>query len=164
MDAGSDVGNHKGGKTGAESVVRVTMAGFLTWLLPGLGHLYLGHRQRGLVLLIVIALTFWGGVAIGGIRGTVHPGQRPAWFVAQLCAGGHTLLAYGIHRALPGGVSTLNPVTRDWPHAGHWGAVEIGVVYAAVAGLLNVLIILDALVRADQGPLPQAAASPAPLG
>ncbi len=153
------VDRQKSGKPGVESVVRITMAGFLTWLLPGLGHLYLGHRRRGLIFLVAIALTFWGGVAIGGIRGTVHPAQRPAWFVAQLCAGGHTLVAWAIHRAMPGGLTQMNPVTRDWPHVGHWGAVEIGVVYAAVAGLLNVLIILDALVRADQGSTPERSAA-----
>jgi len=139
-------------KQGVESVVRTVMAGFLTWLLPGLGHLYLGQRQRGLVFLITIALTFWGGVAIGGVRGTIHPAQRPAWFIAQLCAGGHTLTAYAIHSAMPGGLTRMDPVSRDWPYVGHWLSVEIGVVYAAVAGLLNVLVILDALVRADQAP------------
>ena len=137
-----------------ESVVRISMAGFLSWLVPGLGHIYLGDKKRGIIFLVTIATTFWGGVAIGGVRGTVNPQQRKAWFMAEVCAGGHALAAYGLHKAQPEGLTKRDPQTGEWPYVGHWLAVEIGIVYAAVAGLLNVLIILDALVRADS-PHPQ---------
>ena len=58
--------------------------------MPGLGHVFLGHRHRGLIFLVTITATFWTGVAIGGVRGTVNPQDRQLWFVAQLCTGVNT--------------------------------------------------------------------------
>jgi hypothetical protein len=119
---------------------RLIAAGALTWLLPGLGHIFLGQRRRGLILLIVVAMTFWCGVAVGGVKSTVDPGERKAWFMAQICAGGHTLLAYTWGRAH----------AERYPneHA-HFVSIDVAVIYTAVAGLLNILIILDVLVVGD---------------
>lgn len=133
-----------------ESWVRSCMAGFLAWLVPGLGHLYIGERRRGTIFLVTIAATFWTGVAVGGVRGTVHPQQRKAWFMAEICAGGHALAAYGLHRAI--GLSEYDPHTRQWTYVGHFHSIDVGVVYAAVAGLLNVLIIMDAVARSQGAP------------
>ena len=51
--------------------------------------------------------------------------------------------------------------------AGHWLPADVGVHYTGVAGLLNLLVILDAVARADRGGAarrqpqqPAAAASP----
>ena len=68
------------------SVARVPLAGLLAWLVPGLGHLFVGERVRGLIYLITITVTFWGGIAIGGVRDTVDPQARTTWFLAQTCA------------------------------------------------------------------------------
>ncbi len=122
------------------------IAGLLAWLVPGLGHIYLGHRVRGLVCLVTITVTFWTGVAIGGVQATVDPNERTLWFRAQLCTGGNTLAAYGLHRAVE-----PRPAAGQRPAVvlAHWLSSEVGVHYTGVAGLLNLLIILDALGRAD---------------
>jgi len=122
------------------------IAGFLGWLVPGLGHIYLGHRVRGLVCLVTITVTFWSGVAIGGVQATVDPQERTLWFMAQLCTGGNTLAAYGLHR-----VVEPQPAAGQRPAAvsAHWLSSDVGVHYTGVAGLLNLLVILDALGRAD---------------
>jgi hypothetical protein len=124
------------------SMLRTSIAGFLTWAVPGLGHIYLGHRGRGLVLLVAITATFWSGVAIGGVRETVDPQKRKLWFTAQLCTGGQTIAALALHRSLDR-AGAPNP-------AGHWLTTDIGVHYTGVAGLLNLLVILDAIGRADR--------------
>lgn len=127
------------------SIVRMPIAGLLTWLVPGLGHIYLGDRSRGLVLFVAIAATFWAGVAIGGVKGTVAPHSRKLWFVAQLCTGGNTLAAYGLHYAVdPKSARSAKPV-----FGGHWASAEIGVHYTGVAGLLNLLVMFDAIARAE---------------
>lgn len=129
--------------------LRIPIAGLLAWLVPGLGHIYLGFRRRGLILLITIGLTFWTGMAIGGVRGTVDPNNRRAWFAAELCAGVHALAALLIHIDA-GLVPKIRPgENTEMPHVGHWMAVDVGVHYAGVAGLLNVLVILDAIARAE---------------
>ncbi len=127
------------------SVVRICVAGFLAWLVPGLGHLYVGHRGRGLVYLMTIAVTFWSGVAIGGVQGTVAPHSRKLWFAAQLGTGGNTLAAYALHCVVsPESARSKKPVA-----GGHWLSAEVGVHYTGVAGLLNLLVILDVMGRAE---------------
>ncbi len=127
------------------SVLRAPLAGLLAWILPGLGHIYLGHRTRGLILMVTITATFWSGVAIGGVAGTVNPDTRKLWFVAQLCTGGNTLAA----ASMTSRVMAALPPSRTAPYLGHWSAIDIGVHYTGVAGLLNLLVILDAIARAD---------------
>lgn len=124
---------------------RIPVAGLLAWLVPGLGHIYVGHRVRGIVCLITITVTFWSGVAIGSVQGTVAPHSRKLWFIAQLGTGGNALGAYALHRV----VSPETAVTAKPIVAGHWLSADVGVHYTGVAGLLNLLIILDAIVRAD---------------
>ena len=126
------------------SVLRAPIAGLLAWAVPGLGHIYIGERGRGIVLLITITITFWSGVAIGGVVNTVDPVGRKLWFAAQICNGGHTLVAHMIRRAV------VPPPRPDGAPVvvGHWVAGDIGVHYTGVAGLLNLLVILDALARA----------------
>ena len=78
------------------SVLRAPLAGLLTWILPGLGHIYLGHRTRGIIFMATITATFWSGVAIGGVAGTVNPEKRKLWFVAPLFTGRNTPAAAGV--------------------------------------------------------------------
>lgn len=127
------------------SLARMPIAGLLAWLVPGLGHLYLGDRSRGLVLLVTITVTFWSGVAIGGVRGTVDPQERKLWFVAQVFTAGNAAAAWSLNR-----VSTPPPGPDGGkPLKGDWSSSEVGVHYTGVAGLLNLLVILDAIGRAD---------------
>lgn len=132
----------------AEQTLRIPLAALLAWLIPGLGHIYLGHRRRGLIFLVAITLTFWGGILIGGVRGTVDPTYRKLWFMAQLCTGSNTLLALGWHHAAQPEAQTVTDATVP-PYSGHWLGGEVGVHYTGVAGLLNLLVILDAILRAD---------------
>ncbi len=130
-------------------VIRVPLAGIVTWLAPGLGHILIGDRVRGLILMITITLTFWTGVAVGGVCDTVDPANQKIAFMGQSCAGGHMIIAWAWGASLGRGV--------DAPHytRAHWLSAETGVVYAGIAGLLNILVILDVLARADAEPAPQ---------
>ncbi len=127
-------------------LLRVALAGFLAWIVPGLGHFYLGFRKRAIVLFLAITLTFWAGVAIGGVRGTVNWRDRSLWYMAELCTGGNTLAATALHKAVG-----MQPRARGTlpPYPGDWTATDVGVHYAGVAGLLNLLIIIDAVARGD---------------
>ncbi len=127
------------------ALIRMPIAGFLAWIVPGLGHIYLGHRTRGLILLLTISGTFWTGVAIGGVRGTVDPKERSLWFIAQLCTAGNTVSSYYLHRSVAARTTTED----EAPVVPHWASVDVGVHYTGVAGLLNLLIIFDAIARAE---------------
>ncbi|RME41614.1 MAG: hypothetical protein D6788_00825 [Planctomycetota bacterium] len=145
-------------------LVRMPMAGLLSWLVPGLGHLYLGQRARGIVLMVTVTVTFWTGVAIGGVRSTIDPRERQLWFIAQMGTAGNTLAGYGLHllvddrdgkadgtraRAERDPHTASRPATSS-PAYAHWISSEVGVHYTGVAGLLNLLVIFDALGRAER--------------
>lgn len=128
------------------SIFRAALTGLLSWILPGLGHLMIGDRARGVVCMAAIVLTFWTGVAIGGVRGTIDPKERSLWFMAQLCTGANAGFAYLIRQNLDAGSSNPTAPTAPAP----WVSAEIGVHYTGVAGLLSVLVILDAMSRAER--------------
>jgi len=129
------------------------LAAILAWLLPGLGHWYVRERVRGIIFFIVTGVTFWGGVAVGGVRTTVAPSENGAWIAAQLCAGpqaGIALYWGEKYRSRPDEKSFRAP----------WPSSNIGVVYAGVAGLLNLLVILDATARCESRSVAAPARSP----
>jgi len=126
-------------------MLRVPLAALLGWIIPGAGHYLLGYRKHAVIALVVITGTFWSGVAIGSVQGTVAPNARKLWYLAQLGTGGNTLLATVLHRvADPASFASATQST-----SAHWLSAEVGVHYTGVAGLLNLLLIIDAIVRAD---------------
>ena len=121
------------------------MVGMMSWLVPGLGHIFIGERARGLTLMITITATFWTGIAIGGVRDTIDTRQRRLWFTAQICNGGNTLVA----TAWGAGVRKRTTDAERVAAPAHWGSIDIGVHYTGIAGLLNILVILDAIGRTE---------------
>lgn len=136
-----------------EAVIRVPLSGALAWVLPGLGHYYLGERKRAIILFVTITATFWSGVALGGVKRTIDPSYRKLWFIAQLCTGVEALAGYAWHARVEPTSTLIDPATRKQrevpPFGGYWSSIEIGIHYTGVAGLLNLLAILDAMMRAE---------------
>lgn len=127
--------------------VRVPLAGLLTWLLPGAGHIFIGERTRGIILMVTIAAAFWTGVAVGGVKNTVNVNDRYLWFLGQICAGGHTLATMAIGSAIKD-----PPAGEEATRKAYGREEEVSVVYTAICGMLNILIIFDVLVRAEKAP------------
>ncbi|RIK69301.1 MAG: hypothetical protein DCC65_00735 [Planctomycetota bacterium] len=101
----------------------------------------IGERARGAIFFVVITVTFWGGIAVGGVRTTITPRENGAWIAAQLCVGSQALGAlYWSHR---------RSITHKDEAKAPWPASNISVVYAGVAGLLNLLVIIDVLSRVE---------------
>ena len=121
------------------------------WALPGLGYLLIGQRARGLTIGVTILSLYVMGLLIGGMKVVDQPSftdasgfnghfhalfQKP-WYVAQILAGPVTLLAANI--GVGEGYATS-----------HARINEIGILYTAVAGMLNLLGIIDCSYRAGQ--------------
>lgn len=134
-----------------DNPARAAIAAFLAWVLPGLGHWYLGHKHRAIIFFVTTTVTFWAGVAIGGVRSTITPSENGPWIAAQLCAGPQSLLALYWSVKIDEQVRrSQNPETELAKYRASWPASNISVVYAGVAGLLNLLVIIDALARSDK--------------
>jgi TM2 domain-containing membrane protein YozV len=104
----------------------------LAWLFPGAGHFYLGRPFKGLVFLVAIGTLFVLGVACDA-RLDLHLGlddlMASIVSLSQVAAG----LPYFVARLLGFESGQATSLTFDY-----------GITYTATAGLLNVLVILDA--------------------
>ena len=117
--------------------INPVLAGLAAWALPGLGHWVLGQRARAAILFVTLTLTYWTGAAVGGVGFVADPTEANLWFLAELGMGPQ--------------VVALNLATSKIKRAGQpvvWPDAEIALIYAGVAGLLNLLVIFDAIGRA----------------
>jgi hypothetical protein len=106
------------------------VAAVLGWVLPGLGQAYVGRPGKALVMFVAIGGLFAGGLALTAFT-CVNPETYSLEFVAHAFLGGPTALTYYLTRDLQ--------LTEFMP----W--FEVGRLYVAVAGLLNIVAICDAL-------------------
>ena len=102
-----------------------------SWAVPGAGHLWLGRRNKGLVFLIALPLMFAIGLAL---RGRIFPFDLTDVLVglaalADLGIG----LPYFIAGGLGYGAGDVRAVTYEYGNA-----------FLIVAGLLNLLVVIDA--------------------
>lgn len=143
--------------TTAAQNTRAIAAGLLTWLIPGAGHFVLGYRALAVVFFVAITLPYATGLALGGVRSFVNPATNYWLFLAELPIGGYTIPAYFAGRAVERSLAERErrgePVDLT-DYVAYYPASDVAQIYLATAGLLNILAILDAIVRAQTGGLP----------
>jgi hypothetical protein len=101
------------------------------WAIPGAGHLWLGRRAKGLIFLVAITLMFAIGLAV---HGRLFPFDFSEPFVGLMAvADAGVGLPYFIANAL--GASTGDVTAATY---------EYGNTFLIVAGLLNLLVVIDA--------------------
>jgi len=123
------------------------------WVAPGLGHILLGERRRGIILMVCISGMWLGGVLVGGMG--VVDWQRPnapfLWFGQAFIA--PTLAAnWAINRTagplIPLDQTPLDDADNALSYRPSFNRVEEqGVLYTAIAGLLNLMAVIDVLYR-----------------
>ena len=140
----------------------VPVVAIAAWLVPGLGYLLVGERRRAIYVGVAIVLLFVFGILIAGVRCVDVPGfdgvgnlkyerggqptiqaatfravaEKP-WYVPQLLTGPITI-----------GASVWSVSISDTYARGTARLWDIGTLYTAVAGMLNLLAIIDAAHRA----------------
>lgn len=121
----------------------IMLAGLLAWLVPGAGYLVLGDRNRFLVVFVTILATFVLGLYIGSI-GVVDPQQARYWYIAQVMTSPAVML--------------IGNITRSGQYPVYGRPYEIGQIYTSIAGLLNLLCIVNVVYLAYRRMVPQAKA------
>ncbi len=110
---------------------QIVSAVALAWLVPGLGHVYLKRARRGLVFFVLVIAMFAIGCSLQGNLYRPIKGQ-PLTYLATLASMGvgnpYFVLRYGLHyegeQVAPG--------------------FEYGTAFLLTAGLMNLLLVLDA--------------------
>lgn len=120
----------KAGTAAAASTMSI-LAPALGWLIPGAGHLVQRRWIRGLLIFVSVTAMFGFGVAMDGKVYKPNAGDliEMLAFVGDLGAGGLYFLA----RIFSWGSDAIT-----------YAAADYGTKYIAVAGLLNIMSIVDA--------------------
>jgi hypothetical protein len=100
------------------------------WLIPGIGHFWFGHRFKGLVFFVVLPLMFIIGLTL---QGRIFPFELSQPLVALAAVADVGIGAtYFVSRALGQGGGNVVAVTYEYGNA-----------FLIVAGLLNLLVVID---------------------
>lgn len=130
----------------SESRINI-LAPILAWLLPGLGHWWLGHRSRALLIGAGVLGLYTGGLLIGGLDVIDRRGDF-LWYCGQVLAGPQTPALQMVRNARPAPDDPDTAVNYTYAQPSFSHANEIGQLYAAIAGMLNLLAILDVIILA----------------
>ena len=112
------------------------------WVVPGLGHWFLGQRSRAVILAASITLLWTAGLLIGGIS-VIDWREHRAWFFGQMMIAPSIAVGYATTQ-----VKRAQMVTEDPLYEPSFARVnEQGILFTALAGLLNLLAIIDIAYR-----------------
>lgn len=120
----------------ADYFLWLAVVGLVGWVIPGAGHFLIKQPRRAVIIFTTIALTFCTGLYIGSI-GVIDSIGGWAWYIAQMMA---TPLAW-----------ILDYQARRGDYHSYGRPCDLGQIYTAVAGLLNLLSVLSAVYMAYAG-------------
>lgn len=154
------------------------LAGMLAWVLPGLGHIVGGRKARGVGVMVGVLGLFFGGLLIGGLTVVDRLSDRTETrlsFYGMAFVGPVAIAIDRLHQAGFKGVDPMRPAHAPRRHALPHETIdngtirpagpgegpplrrsvgkvnEIGVLYCLIAGMLNFIAILDALLPPGRG-------------
>ncbi len=116
------------------------LAAGVSWLVPGVGHALAGQRGKGLLMGGAVAIVF----AIGMVFAEGHAVDRAVasvWWVGQSLFGGGALFA-----ALVTAPVEMGPAFPE--------NLELGTNLCTVAGLMNLVVMVDAYTAAERRSFP----------
>lgn len=139
-------------------ILFLAVVGLAAWAVPGGGYLVLGQIRRALVVSITIILTFAAGLYIGSVGVIDSVGAKP-WYIAQVMnTPAVILLGNHVAQANTSAAQESSQPSFSGPLGGYpvFGrASEMGQIYTSIAGLLNLLCIVNAVYLAHLGKQPQ---------
>ncbi len=113
-----------------DNLFYLLIVGLFGWIIPGGGHLILGKNKHAIIIFVTIVLTFCTGLYIGSV-GVINSVNAKPWFLAQLMNSPAVIaLAY---------------ISKVGGYAVYARPNEIGQIYTSIAGLLNLLCIVNAI-------------------
>lgn len=127
-------------KPNPANVLWAVLAG---WVVPGLGHILSGRKRQGIALLVIVGGAFLAGLVLSDFE-AVSRDLHPIAFWAHIGVGGGVapmLILDPAKKHVKQGSATVN----DYETVPRFH--DTGVLFCAIAGLLNVLVLLDLVDR-----------------
>lgn len=109
------------------------VVGLAGWLLPGAGYFLLGEKKRAIIIFAAISTTFCLGLYVGSI-GVIDSVEAWPWYIAQI-----------MNSPM---VAALGYIAAGGGYPVYARPSEIGQIYTSIAGLLNLLCIVNAVYLA----------------
>ncbi len=98
------------------------------WLVPGAGYLIVKEKARAAIVFITLAVTFGIGIYVGSI-GVIDPVNSKPWYFAQILNSP--------------AVAMLGHLTAGGGYEVYGKPREVGQIYTSIAGLLNLLCVVN---------------------
>jgi hypothetical protein len=114
------------------SVAKALAAAALAWVFPGLGHFYLRKPRTAILFAAIVTATFLLGLSFQGRLYTPEAGQ-PLTILATFAVYGAGLLNLAARMVSANPNGSILSVTYEY-----------GCAYLLTAGLMNLLLMLDA--------------------
>jgi hypothetical protein len=146
------------------------VAGLLSYLIPGLGQLTQGRTRKGLLFLVSLYTLFFYGMYLGQFKNVYLPDNHPEekGTVSRLASDLYTRFQFvgqfpigmvawpAVYQYYLYDPADKNPPLNEWMRAPNMDEInrlqrdgdktwDLGWVYTVIAGVLNVLVIYDAL-------------------
>jgi hypothetical protein len=112
------------------NIVFFIIVGLLGWFIPGGGHFLINKKTHALIIFLFITITFIIGLYIGSIAVIDPVGSKP-WYVAQIMNSPAVMI--------------LGHISEKGGYYAYGKAAEIGQIYTSIAGLLNLLCMINAV-------------------
>ena len=107
--------------------------------MPGLGHARAGQRDKGVLMGVAVAIVFAAGLLFAHGH-AVDRATASVWWMGQNLFGGGTLFAAFV----------TSPMQMESAPA----HLDLGVVLCTVAGLMNLVVMVDAYTVAERSVFP----------
>ena len=132
-------------RSNADQGLRLIIIGLAAWIIPGAGHFLLRERKRAIIIFVTITALFVSGLYIGSI-GVVNHVTSKIWFMGQVL---YSPAAGIISQKVQGGYLDSNGKQHKYDSFGR--PADVGQIYTAIAGLLNLLCVFSAVYMAYCG-------------
>ena len=109
------------------------LVALVAWFVPGGGHYILKRKKHAVIISVTIILTFLTGLYIGSL-GVIDSVHAKPWYLSQLMVSPV--------------VSLLGIMSAKGDYTVFGRPLEIGQIYTSIAGMLNLLCIINAVYLA----------------
>lgn len=133
-------------RTDIDHGLLLLIVAILAWIVPGAGHFFIKEKKRAAIIFVTITATFAIGLFIASIA-VVDPVGAWPWYIGQmLTSPGVALIAQAAQHA-----TEIGPNEELIPLVSYGRAHDVGQIYTAIAGAMNLLAIISAVYMAHSG-------------